>query len=375
VNDLIDFIKKLVSFCGISPGCGGAIDFLHDYLKGCGFVCSICAFSGLKNLIATTNNNKQIDLCFAGHVDVVPPGDFNLWKCNPFCALVEDDVIYGRGVVDMKAAICCFIFAAKKLLKYSNFNIGIIITSDEESDSQKGMAPIVKYLIENQYIIEECIIGEPTCKNVVGDTIKIGRRGSINFIVKVYGKQGHVAYPQNAKNPIDFSLEALQKLKSYKFDNGTKSFAPSSCQITDICVPNAFCNMIPAAVQISFNIRFNNNHNVDSLSLKIKEIFYSKDFGCEICHLSNPAEPFLSNKSNFAQDFAFSSEKITNIKPQFSTDGGTSDARFLSKITNTLEFGLLSKTAHQVNERAKVSEIKALHLIYHDFLIRRCTFY
>ena len=190
--NLINLTKRLISFKGFSPGCGGAVDFLNSYLNYIGFNSKVYSFDGLKSLFAKTKNSKKIDICFAGHVDVVPPGNLESWKFDPFCGTVDDEILYGRGVVDMKAAICCFVDAANQIKNSSQLNIGIIITSDEESDSRRGMIPLINLLDSNDYKIKRCIVGEPTCKQKIGDTIKIGRRGSINFTVTVNGKQGHV---------------------------------------------------------------------------------------------------------------------------------------------------------------------------------------
>lgn len=369
---LTDLLKRLISFQSISPGCGGAILFLAEYLKGFGFDTHIINSGGLLNLIATTNPiSKNIDICFSGHIDVVDPGDLKSWQFDPFVGTVDDDKIYGRGVVDMKGAIACFIIAVidKKLFAPNNTtNIGIIITSDEEHDSQNGIVPVLQHIKKNGYKIKRCIVGEPTCKEFVGDTIKIGRRGSVNFVVKVIGKQGHVAYPHNAKNPISFAAERLNKLIQCKLDFGSKDFEPSNCEITNIEVNNQFCNVIPKKLEIKLNIRFNNNHNVDSLKSFLNQIFYSSVYNCSIECIPHYSEPFVVNDKDFVDEFSCSVKKITGFSPSTSTGGGTSDARFLKDFTNVIEFGLVNSTAHCVNENACIDDMIKLQKIYSCFL-------
>lgn len=355
---LIELVKKLILFRSISPRDDGAILFLKDCLERMGFYTEIIESSGVKNLFACMNRNKDIDLCFAGHIDVVPPGELISWNSDPFSAEIINNTVYGRGIVDMKGAIACFIAAIKEY--HGKQNIGIIITGDEELDSQNGIVPIIDFIKRNKFKITNCIVGEPTCKVHVGDIIKIGRRGSINFKVEIYGKSGHAAYPENIKNPIKFMIKPLQNLVDHEFDLGNEHFQPSHCEVTSIKVDNEISNVTPGKVWLFFNIRFNNLHSVESLTNTVNKIFS----GYEVSYNPNPALPFLVSDMKFAEKFATTVYNITGRNPEFSTGGGTSDARFLKDITNVIEFGLLNRTVHQANECCAIEDLITLKNVY-----------
>lgn len=421
---LSNLIEQLIKFQGVSPGDGGVIAFLKNYLEELGFYVKIIETKGsptIKSLYAKLIKHKEVDICFAGHVDVVPPGSLADWKSSPFEPKYAEDKIYGRGIVDMKAAICCFIIAAYEFIEdiqmdsthkealpgfnsqvaeaiNKGLNIAIILTSDEETYSQ-GARAVIDYLKKNNEEILNCIIGEPTCEEKLGDTIKVGRRGSINFTVKVKGKQGHVAYPHLAKNSIHALVKGTEALLNYKFDEGNQYFQASHCEITNIIVDNAFDNIIPAEAKVNFNIRFNNLHTVDSLHKIVEKIFKFSNYKVDIEYREQPALPFLSkalnlnandinslnsngggesdkrkivsaqpNLTNVIDIFSKAVERVINIKPKLSTSGGTSEARFFNDISNVIEFGLLSKTAHQANENSSIEDIYLLKNIYKAFL-------
>ncbi|AHX11570.1 succinyl-diaminopimelate desuccinylase [Neorickettsia helminthoeca str. Oregon] len=367
---LFELLKSLLTYKGISPGCGGAIRFLSNLFEQRGFVVTILESDGIRNLLVHNKDSRKIHLCFAGHVDVVPAADSGLWICNPFVGEVISETIYGRGVVDMKGAIASFITALFEFLDNydSQLNIGVILTSDEEMSSSNGMLPMIRYLRQGGYVIHDCIVGEPTCESKIGDSIKIGRRGSLNVAVSYSGIQGHVAYHEKANNPIPEMLDALVRLRDHKFDNGNEFFPPSHCEITSIDVDNPSTNVIPGKVSTNFNIRFNNLQTVKRLKQAIDSIFVSRTSAVEIVYSENPALPFLSEKTAFADKLSAAILKCSGISAQFTTKGGTSDARFLREITNVLEFGLLNETAHKVNECAPLKDILLLKEIYLEFL-------
>ena len=367
--------KDLIRKPSITPKDAGAINLLAKNLRSIGFNCKIINFKNIKNLYAKLGKSSP-NFCYAGHTDVVPPGNIKDWTTNPFKPIVRNNKLIGRGANDMKASIACFVAAVSRF-KNENKNfkgsISLLITGDEEGIAVNGTKKLIKYLKRKREKINFCIVGEPTNPNKLGEMIKIGRRGSLTGRLTVIGSQGHVAYPHRANNPSNTLIKILKKIKDLKLDKGTKNFQPSNLEVTKINIDNHADNVIPGSAEAVFNIRFNDKHSSSSLKRKLNKIF---------------KKVTKTNKSRFKVSYEVSGEafltkpnkttymiqniikKITGIKPKLSTSGGTSDARFIKNIAPCLEFGLVGKTMHKIDESVSVSDLKKLTKIYEDILIR-----
>ena len=365
--------KELIRKPSITPKDAGAINIVAKNLKSLGFKCQIINFKNIKNLYAKLGT-KSPNFCYAGHTDVVPPGNINDWSVNPFKPTVKNNKLIGRGANDMKSSIACFIAAASRFKsKNKKFrgSISLLITGDEEGVAINGTKKVVDYLRKKKEKINFCIVGEPTNPNKLGEMIKIGRRGSITGNITIIGTQGHVAYPNRANNPSDIIVKILKKIKEIKLDNGTKNFQASNLEITRINIDNHADNVIPGSANAVFNIRFNNKHSSSSLKRKLNKIFKSmaKKSKCKLnVSYQVSGESFLTKPNKTTYMIQNTIKKITKIKPKLSTTGGTSDARFISKIAPCLEFGLVGKTMHKTDESVSLSDLKKLTLIYSNIL-------
>ncbi|XVN41280.1 MAG: succinyl-diaminopimelate desuccinylase [Rickettsia endosymbiont of Argas persicus] len=375
----ITYLKNLIEFESVTPKSNGAIEYIDDLLKIHGFKTEIKIFGDSKeqvtNLYAVYGSNKP-NICFVGHVDVVPAGNYKLWhNSNPFNAYEQDGKIYGRGVVDMKGSIACFLAAALNFINTKNNFIGSIsflLTSDEEGKAKHGTKEMLEYIYAQGHKIDFAVVGEPTCETEIGDTIKIGRRGSVNLKLSIQGLEGHVAYPQKANNPLPCLIKILNELINIKLDEGTEFFQSSNLEVTNIDVDNNTTNVIPADVTASFNIRFNNLHSAETLAKQVEEIVkqYCQEYKTNYkLEYSSSADSFIQDPNVKIKKFAAIVEKTLNIKPQFSTSGGTSDTRFVKNYCPLVEFGLLSSTAHKINEYSKISDLQKLYDVYYNFLM------
>ena len=379
INEL-QLAKELIKFPTITPEDAGIMKFLEKKLKKLGFKTKILEFKEkdskpVKNIYARLGS-KGPNFCYAGHLDVVPAGNLKDWTVNPFKPSIKKGHLIGRGANDMKSSIAAFVSAVSIFIKNkSNFNgsISLLITGDEEGIAINGTKKVVEYLKKKKEKIDFCLVGEPTNPNKLGEMIKIGRRGSLTGRLSIIGTQGHVAYPHKANNPSTALVQILKELKEIKFDIGTKDFQPTNLEITKININNSADNVIPGEANATFNIRFNNKHSSNSIKKKINKIIK------KICrknkskhkikyHVSG--EAFLSKPNNTAYMIQNIIKKITKIKPKFSTTGGTSDARFIRKISPCLEFGLVGKTMHKVDEAVSLSDLKKLSIIYRNILDR-----
>ena len=376
--DELKLSKDLIKFPSITPVDAGAINFLNKKLKSIGFKCKILEFKDkkskpIKNLYAKIGN-KGPNICYAGHTDVVPPGNYQSWTVNPFRPKVKKGYLIGRGANDMKSSIACFISAVSKFLKKNkNFpgSISLLITGDEEGYAINGTKKVVDYLKKKKEKINFCIVGEPTNPKKLGEMIKIGRRGSLSAKITVYGTQGHVAYPHLSLNPVNLLIAICKKLKETKLDNGNKNFQPSNLEITNIHINNSAHNVIPAKASAQFNIRYNNLHTSRTLKKKINTIIKKtssrKKYKYKIDFIAN-GDAFLTKPGKTIFMAKKIIKKITKINPKFSTEGGTSDARFIKKIAPCLEFGLVNKTMHRIDECVSISDLKKLTKIYYSIL-------
>ena len=377
-NELI-LAKELIRFKSITPKDAGAIKFVCKKLQILGFKCKILEFKDkkskpIKNLYARLGS-KRPNICYAGHTDVVPPGSIADWTVDPFKPVVKNNYLIGRGANDMKSSIACFISAVEKFLKKNqkfDGSISFLITGDEEGYAINGTKKVVEYLKRKKEKIDFCIVGEPTNPNKLGEMIKIGRRGSLSGKIEVFGVQGHVAYPHLLNNPINTLVNICKKLKENKLDKGNKNFQPSNLEFTSINVNNKAHNVIPAKASAQFNIRYNNLHTATSLKRRLSKVV--KSF-CDKNKCKYKIE-FIANGDSFLtkpQKTTFMAKKIikdiTKINPKFSTTGGTSDARFINKISPCLEFGLVNKTMHKVDECVSVTDLKKLTNIYYNILL------
>ena len=374
----ITLAKELIKFPSITPIDAGVMKFLANKLTAIGFKCKILEFKEknskpVKNLYARLGKS-QPNFMFAGHLDVVPPGNLNDWTVKPFNPAIKKNHLIGRGANDMKGAIASWVVAVNNFAsnnKKIKGSISLLITGDEEGIATNGTKKVVDYLKKKNEKINFCLVGEPTNPNKLGEMIKIGRRGSINTELTIIGTQGHVAYPHRANNPSTIIIKILDEIKKIKFDKGTRDFQPTNLEVTKINIDNTADNIIPDVARATFNIRFNDKHTSSSLKKKLNKIF---------------KKITKKNKSNFKTEYRVSGEafltkpnkttymiqnvikKITKIKPQLSTTGGTSDARFIRKIAPCLEFGLVGKTMHKVDEAVSISDLKKLTKIYSEIL-------
>ena len=374
----LQLAKELIRYPSVTPIDAGVMKFLEKKLKKLGFKTKILEFKEkntkpVKNLYARLGS-KGPNFCYAGHLDVVPAGNLRDWTVNPFRPSIKKGHLIGRGANDMKSSIAAFVSAISIFIKNNkkfNGSISLLITGDEEGVAINGTKKVVEYLKKRKEKIDFCLVGEPTNPNKLGEMIKIGRRGSMNGRLSVIGIQGHVAYPHRANNPSTALVQILKELKEIKFDKGTKDFQPTNLEVTKINIDNTADNVIPGLANATFNIRFNNKHSSNSIKTKINKILK------KICN---------KNKSNYKIEYSVSGEafltkpnqttymiqdvikKITKIKPELSTTGGTSDARFIRKIAPCLEFGLVGKTMHKVDEAVSLNDLKKLTLIYSNIL-------
>ena len=377
INEL-QLAKELIKFPSITPVDAGVMKFLEKKLKKLGFKTKILEFGEknskpIKNLYAKIGT-KGPNFCYAGHLDVVPPGNINDWTINPFKPSIKKGHLIGRGANDMKSSIAAFVSAASFFLAKNNEfdgSISLLITGDEEGDAINGTKKVVDYLKRKKEKINFCLVGEPTNPNKLGEMIKIGRRGSLTGKLTINGVQGHVAYPHSANNPSTTIVKILNELKDIKFDKGTKDFQPTNLEITKININNNADNVIPGIAEATFNIRFNNKHSSKSIKKKLNKIFdkiSKKNKSKFKIEYRVSGEAFLTkpNKTTFMiQNIV---KKITKIKPKLSTTGGTSDLRFIKAISPGLEFGLVGKTMHKVDEAVSLKDLKNLTMIYSKIL-------
>ena len=365
--------KELIRKPSITPKDAGAINVLAKNVESLGFKCRLLNFKNVKNLYAKLGTSSP-NFCYAGHTDVVPPGNISDWSFNPFKPTIKNNKLIGRGANDMKSSIACFVAAVSRFkAKNGKFrgSISLLITGDEEGAAINGTKKVVEYLKKKKEKIDFCIVGEPTNPNKLGEMIKIGRRGSITGKLTIFGIQGHVAYPDRANNPSDVMIKILKKIKEIKLDKGTKNFQASNLEITKINIDNHADNIIPGSANAVFNIRFNNKHSSNSLKRKLNTIFETmiKKAKCKFnINYQVSGESFLTKPNKTTYMIQNTIKKITNITPTLSTTGGTSDARFIRKIAPCLEFGLVGKTMHKVDESVPLSDLKKLTNIYLNIL-------
>lgn len=375
LTDPIPLARRLIQAPSVTPVDAGALDVLSDALTALGFECKRFPFDEVDNLYARLGTAEPV-FCFAGHTDVVPPGDEAAWTKAPFDAAIDDDVLWGRGASDMKGAVAAMVAGVARYLDHHGTvpgSIAFLITGDEEGPAVNGTVKLLEAVTEMGERFDHCLVGEPTNPHNLGETIKVGRRGSLNTVVTVTGRQGHVAYPEKAENPIPVLMDLLTRVTSRTLDEGAPHFQPSNLEVTTIDVGNAPHNVIPASASAKFNIRFNTAHTGDELKAWIRDEAAAAGLGKMVeidLDLKVTGDSFLTQTGPFTDLLKEAVKAHTGREPALTTGGGTSDARFIKNYCPVAEFGLVGETMHQVDERVPVSDVTGLTAIYTDILTR-----
>lgn len=376
----VEIAQHLIQCPSVTPVEGGALDYLETLLTNAGFRCSRLVFSSpgmpdVANLHARIGSSSP-HVCFAGHTDVVPPGDASNWTYPPFEARIANAMLFGRGAADMKGGVAASAAAVLAHLEKAggqpSGSISFLITGDEEGPAVNGTVKVVDWMMSLGERPDYCLLPECTSEAYTGDTIKIGRRGSLNTKLTVRGTQGHVAYPQKANNPLPRLVEALSALLMKPLDDGSEHFQPSNLEVTSIDTGNPTSNLIPAGAGARFNIRFNNHHTVDSLKRWIEQqvstALLDTGVSYELEYEAAPADCFFTEPGNWVETLVAAVEAETGKRPAFSTAGGTSDARFIKDLCPVVEIGLLNATAHKIDEHVPVADVERLARIFERFL-------
>lgn len=392
--DTIELAQGLIKCPSVTPADEGALDVLQTALEGLGFRCQRLPFGeGAEGPNARVDNlyarlgTASPNFCFAGHTDVVPTGDVDQWSVDPFAGQIKDGVLFGRGASDMKGAIAAFVAAVDSFLSAHGQpaalpgSISLLITGDEEGDALNGTKKMLEWLKAQGEQLDMCLVGEPTNPTALGEMIKIGRRGSLTGTLTVHGVQGHTAYPHLADNPTHRLVHMLEQMVASELDQGSDHFQPSTVQISTIDVGNPASNVIPGKASATFNIRFNDRHSGEQLESWLRELFdraiatpvhngpettkSSYDLAVRVS-----GESFLSDPGQLATTIADAAEAALGRRPEFSTTGGTSDARFIHKVCEVAEFGAIGLTMHKIDEQMPVADLRLLSDIYRGVLDR-----
>ena len=373
--EIIEVLSNLIKFKSITPNDDGCQTYIGGYLKQLGFNIYLKKYGDVNNIIAKKGSSGPV-IAFVGHTDVVPTGDINQWSTNPFELTELKGKLYGRGTSDMKGSIACMMLAIKKFLEENSGHDGTIImilTSDEEGDAINGIQKLVNNGDLKEHNIDMCLVGEPASKNELGDTIKNGRRGSLSGTIVIKGIQGHIAYPHNAKNPIHLFSPILDKLVNQEYDKGNNYFPPTSFQISNVNSGVGTGNIIPGELTFDFNFRYSPESTKEMLQKNVKDILDSSgvDYDIEWYH---SGDPYLTTEKKLLNACIDSIDSVLGRKPSVSTDGGTSDGRFMAKICNeVIEFGLINKSIHKINEYTTEQDLSNLINIYKKLLNKILT--
>jgi succinyl-diaminopimelate desuccinylase len=368
--DPVDLTAQLIRCPSVTPNEAGAIKLLEDVLSQHGFHCTRISRGGVENLFARWgSSNKGPSFAFNGHTDVVPVGDLEKWTFDPFGAEIENGFMYGRGAVDMKSAVAAFVAAAVDFVNETppEGSVVITVTGDEEGDADHGTVAILDWMSEQGERIDHCLVGEPTCPDRLGEMIKVGRRGSMTAMISAIGVQGHSAYPHRAKNPLPALAKLIDRLANHELDKGTEHFDPSTLAVTSIDTGNRANNVIPAKAKAVVNIRFNDAFSSDELGVWLQKeaerITAETDIEMSV-EIKVSGESFLTPPGELSSLVGRVIEDELGIIPIMSTTGGTSDARFVKTVCPVIEFGLVGKSMHSVDERVDISQIGQLKTIY-----------
>ena len=362
----LDLAKRLLACRSITPDDGGAIELVAARLTSAGFACERIDRGPVKNLWAVHGTGAPL-VCLAGHIDVVPPGPIERWTSDPFTATERDGFLFGRGAADMKVSVAAMVTAAERFAAASprhSGSLALVLTSDEEGAAIDGTAAVVRELQSRQQRIDACIVGEPTSVSRLGDTIKNGRRGSLNGVLTVNGVQCHIAYPERGRNPIGMALPALAELAAIEWDRGNEYFSPTSFQISDIHAGTGANNVIPGSLAVMFNFRFSTESTADQLKARVHQVLDAHKVDYDL-KWSLSGDPFLSPRGGLVDVVSTAVTSITGVTPALSTTGGTSDGRFLATMSReVVEFGPVSASIHGIDEHVRLADIAPLSAIY-----------
>ena len=370
----LELLKKLIKIESISPNDNGCFDVIKQQFDGLDFSFEETNYKNISNLIITNGDSKNKTFCFLGHTDVVPPGPESEWSVPPFSGEIIDNKIYGRGAADMKGGVACFISALKEFLsenKDPSFNIMVLLNSNEEGKLENGKVDrVINEMIDKDKFIDFCLIGEPSSSKKVGDVIRIGRRGSLSGNLKVYGIQGHVAYPKQALNPILGIGKTLEELKNMEWDRGNENFEPTSFQVSNITSGTGAENVVPGVLEMTFNFRFSPESSPDGLKEMFEALLKKSDLKYDVSWTLS-ALPFLTTKTEFIDIVKSSIKEINNIDTKIDNGGGTSDGRWVAPMgSEIVELGPLNKTIHQIDEHVDIEDLSTLKEIYKKILIK-----
>jgi succinyl-diaminopimelate desuccinylase len=360
--DPLPLLQDLIRCPSVTPADAGAMAVLEAALEPLGFTCTRLRFGEIENLFARRGSEGP-HLCFAGHTDVVPPGDLAGWTADPFGAEVQDGVVYGRGATDMKGGVAAWIAAIASLPRELPGSLSLLITGDEEGPATDGTVKVLEWMQANGQIPDMCIVGEPTSKAVLGDTIKIGRRGSMNVAIAIHGVQGHTAYPQRADNPIHRLVRVLYTLTATPLDQGSEWFEATTLQVSSFDVGNPATNVIPPVARARLNIRFNDLHSSVSLTQRIRDVLEAEGARYELDVFCS-GESFLTQPGDFVAALQTATRQAAGVEPKLDTGGGTSDARFIARYCPVAELGAVGATMHKSDESTPVEELRALSRLY-----------
>ena len=369
-ENVVEILSKLISCKSITPEDDGCQEFIELYLKNLGFETEIKKHDNVINLIARYGKESPV-FAYAGHTDVVPTGDLDKWLTNPFELTEIDSKLYGRGTSDMKGSVACILISIREFLnsnKDFKGSIVVILTSDEEGPAQNGIKKLVSDGDLTKHNIDMCLIGEPSCKKVLGDTIKNGRRGSLSGKIIVQGIQGHVAYPHNAMNPIHAFSSTLKDLVNKKYDKGNEYFPPTTFQISNLNSGVGATNIIPGQLSMDFNFRYSTETTCEGLMSDITKIMDASDLEYSITW-HHSGDPYLTEKKELLDICVSATKEILDVTPNISTDGGTSDGRFIAKICDqVIEFGLINESIHKINEHTTENDLRNTVKVYSQIL-------
>ncbi|NNM81791.1 MAG: succinyl-diaminopimelate desuccinylase [Burkholderiales bacterium] len=361
-----ELAKRLIARRSMTPDDAGCQEILIERLEKLGFSIERMRFGNVDNLWARKGKDSPL-LCFAGHTDVVPSGPVEKWQSDPFSPEVRDGMLYGRGAADMKTSLAAFVTAIEEFLEKNpdhSGSISLLITSDEEGIAVDGTTRVVDALKARGESIDFCIVGEPTCVDKLGDTVKNGRRGSLSGTLVVKGIQGHIAYPHLAKNPIHLAAPAIAELAKVEWDQGNEYFPPTTWQISNLHAGTGATHVIPGHIEIEFNFRFATSSSEDSLKSRVHEILDRHGLEYDL-EWSLSAKPYLTGQGSLVDAITDAIFDATGVKAELSTSGGTSDGRFIAEICpQVVELGPLNATIHKIDECVAVADIRPLHQIY-----------